>query len=377
MADEQSSQDKSEKPSEQKLKKSKQDGQVVRSKDLASMISLLVTLFVLKIFSGYFFDTLSQLFALSYPDFEHKGLPVADLPLLLARAILLLLVLLAPLLITPILVVLASMVPGGWVFSSKNFSFKLEKLNPIKGLGRIVALQNWAELAKSLIKVTVLLVVGYTLIRAAMPEFIALQNTNVFSAINASLQLAFNLMLVLLVVFVVFSFIDIPLQRFFFLKKLRMTKQELKEEHKNQEGRPEIKAKIKQLQRQLLHRQISKTLKTADVVIVNPEHYAVAIKYDTQKAQAPYVVAKGTDETALYIKQLAAKYALEVVSVPPLARAVYFTTQVQQQIPAPLYTAVAYVLSYVMQLRAYRQGRRKKPQLPTDLPIPAHLAQRV
>jgi flagellar biosynthetic protein FlhB len=115
-------------------------------------------------------------------------------------------------------------------------------------------------------------------------------------------------------------------------------------------------------------------LKKADVVIVNPQHYAVALKYDPQKAQAPYVLAKGADEMALYIRKIAAGHELEVIELPPLARAIYFTTQVNQQIPAPLYTAVARVLTYVLQLRAYRQGRRAKPQLPDNLNIPASMA---
>lgn len=376
MAEEQGSQEKSEKPSAQKLKKSKSEGQVARSKDVATMVSLLVTLLLLKIFAGYFFDVLSEVFALSFADFEHQDLAAEDLKLLLARCILLLSLFLLPLAITPFFVVLVSLIPGGWTFASKNFMPNLGKLNPIKGIGRMFSMQNLSELLKSIVKIGVLLAVGWVLITGYLPEFISLQNTHLTNAVIKSLSLAFDLMLVLMMVFVIFSFIDIPLQQFFFLKKLRMSKQELKEEHKNQEGKPEVKAKIKQLQRQLLHRQISKTLKTADVVIVNPEHYAVAIKYDTKKAQAPYVVAKGTDETALYIKQLSAKFGLDVVEVPPLARAIYFTTQVQQQIPAPLFTAVAYVLSYVMQMRSYRQGRRKKPVLPSHLPIPAHLAQR-
>ena len=179
-----------------------------------------------------------------------------------------------------------------------------------------------------------------------------------------------------MLIFVVFSFIDIPLQRYFFLKKMRMTKQERKEEHKNQEGRPEVKARIKQLQRQMLQRQISKVIKNADVVIVNPTHYAVALKYDTKKAAAPFVLAKGVDETALYMRQMAKKHELEVVEIPPLARAIYFTTQINQQIPAPLYTAVAHVLTYILQLKAWRQGRRSKPELASNLPIPDSLANR-
>ena len=155
-----------------------------------------------------------------------------------------------------------------------------------------------------------------------------------------------------------------------------MTKQERKEEHKNQEGRPEVKARIKQLQRQLAQRQISRVIKDADVVIVNPTHYAVALKYDPKKAETPFVIARGVDETALYIRKLAQANNLEVVELPPLARAIYFSTQVNQQIPAPLYTAVAHVLTYILQLKAWKQGRRAKPKLASDIHIPEELFNR-
>jgi flagellar biosynthetic protein FlhB len=178
-------------------------------------------------------------------------------------------------------------------------------------------------------------------------------------------------------VFVLFALIDIPLQRFFFLKKMRMTKQERKEEHKSQEGSPEVRARIRQLQQQLAQRRINKVLKDADAVIVNPRHFAVALKYDMKKAPAPYVIAKGVDETALYIRKMAQAYELEVIELPPLARAIYFSTQINQQIPIQLYTAVAHVLSYFVQLKAWKQGRRGKPKLAHNIPIPNDMVNRV
>ncbi|CAE6963770.1 flagellar biosynthesis protein FlhB [Ectopseudomonas khazarica] len=376
MSEQNSGQEKTEEASAHKLKKSKEDGQVARSKDLSTTISLIATLFILKFSAGLFMEGLSDSFRLSYIQFGHSEIGLDDLDTLLGYNLLVFIKLLSPLLLTSLLVVALSLVPGGWVFSAKNFAPKLSKLNPITGLGRIVSAQNWSELLKSILKVLVLLAVGYVLVRAALPQLIALQRSSVLEAISAALDLTFNLTLCLMLIFVVFSFIDIPLQRYFFLKKMRMTKQERKEEHKNQEGRPEVKARIKQLQRQMLQRQISKVIKNADVVITNPTHYAVALKYDTKKAQAPFVLAKGVDETALYMRQMAAKHELEVVEVPPLARAIYFTTQVNQQIPAPLYTAVAHVLTYILQLKAWRQGRRSKPQLASNLPIPDSLANR-
>lgn len=376
MSEQSSGQEKTEEASAHKLKKSKEDGQVARSKDLSTTISLLATLFILKFSAGLFLEGLSDSFRLSYIQFGHSEIGLDDLDTLLGYNMLVFIKLLAPMLLTSVLVVALSLVPGGWVFSAKNFAPKLSKLNPITGLGRIFSAQNWSELLKSVLKVLVLLGVGYVLVRAALPELIALQRSSVVQAISAALNLTFNLILCLMLVFVLFSFIDIPLQRYFFLKKMRMTKQERKEEHKNQEGRPEVKARIKQLQRQMLQRQISKVIKNADVIIVNPTHYAVALKYDSKKAAAPFVLAKGVDETALYMRQMAKKHELEVLEIPPLARAIYFTTQINQQIPAPLYTAVAHVLTYILQLKAWRQGRRSKPQLASNLPIPDSLANR-
>ena len=376
MSEQHSSQEKTEEASQQKLKKSRDDGQVARSKDLSTTISLLVTLFVLKFSVVMFYQGLQDSFRLSYLDFRHSEVGLDDLSLILGHNLLIFIKLLAPLLLTPLLVVVLSLVPGGWVFAAKNFQPKFSKLNPISGLARMFSAQSWSELLKSLLKILLLLAVACLLIVDAMPKLFALQRTDVFTAIGSALSLTFDMTLTLLLVFVLFSFIDIPLQRFFFLKKMRMTKQERKEEHKNQEGRPEVKARIKQLQRQMLQRQINRVIKKADVVIVNPQHFAVVLKYDPKKAQAPYVLAKGLDETALYIRKMAQAHELEVLELPPLARAIYFSTQVNQQIPAPLYTAVAHVLTYILQLKAYRQGRRSKPKLASNFHIPESMANR-
>jgi len=153
-----------------------------------------------------------------------------------------------------------------------------------------------------------------------------------------------------------------------------MSKREVKEEHKTSEGRPEVRQRIRQLQAQLAKRSLRKAVPGADVVIVNPEHYAVALKYDEKRAEAPFLVAKGVDEMALYIRQIATERGIEVVPLPPLARAIYNTSQVNQQIPAALYQAVARVLSYVLQIQAFRNGRRSsEPVLPGDLVVPQNL----
>jgi len=369
-----SAQEKTEQASAQKLRKSREDGQVTRSKDLSTTVSLFGTLFVLKLTFAAFYQGLQESFRLSFLNFHASEISLEDLSLVMGHNLGLFVRLLTPLLVTSVLVVLFSLVPGGWMFVAKNFYPKFSKLNPITGLGRIVSAQNWVELLKSLAKIGVLLGVAWVLVSAAVPELIALQRTSLLTAIGTAFAKLFDTLLSLLGVFVVFAIIDVPIQKYFFLKKLRMTKQERKEEHKNQEGRPEVKARIKQIQRQISQRQIGKVMKDADAVIVNPQHYAVALKYDIKKAQAPYVIAKGVDDMALYIRKMAKDNALEIIEIPPLARAIYFSTQVNQQIPAPLYVAVAHVLTYILQLKAYKTGLRAKPELPRNLPIPERMA---
>ena len=364
-----SAQEKTEEASAQKLRKSREDGQTVRSKDLSTTVSLIATLFILKLVFSSYYHGLEESFRISFLNFHSSEITQEDLGLILSHNLLLFVKILAPLLLTSLLVVVFSLIPGGWLFVAKNFYPKFSKLNPITGLARIFSKQNWVELLKSMVKIAVLIAVAWILISDAIPQLTALQRTSLPTAIGTAFSMVFNVILALMGVFVVFSAIDVPIQKYFHLKKLRMTKQERKEEHKNQEGRPEVKARIKQIQRQ-----ISKVIKDADAVIVNPQHYAVAIKYDNKKAQAPFVIAKGVDDMALYIRKMAAANQLEVLEIPPLARAIYFTTQVNQQIPAPLYAAVAHVLTYILQLKAYKSGMRAKPQMPHNLPIPESMA---
>lgn len=172
------------------------------------------------------------------------------------------------------------------------------------------------------------------------------------------------------ILFVFFALIDVPLAKKMFTKGLKMTKQEVKEEYKNQEGKPEVKARIRRLQRQMAMGQIRKVVPKADVVITNPTHYAVALQYDQSRAAAPFVVAKGTDEIALYIRQVAAESNIEVVEFPKLARSVYYTTQVNQQIPFQLYRAIAHVLTYVLQMKHWRDGSQARPSLNRHISIP-------
>jgi flagellar biosynthetic protein FlhB len=368
--------DKTEKASAQKLKKAREEGQVVRSRDLATAIGILVSLKLFALMLPDYLESFRALFRLVFVPLGETGAIENAMSVVFMAATLLLIKMLLPLAVIPVAIILGGLVPGGWIMSGKNLAPKAERLSPMKNLGNLFTQKHAIGVATSIAKAAVL---GYVLVhvsRSSVSAYIELQRLPLMDAIGRGAALMFDGLMALVSVFVIFAVLDVPIQAFQFAKNQRMSKQDQKEEHKSSEGRPEIKQRVRQLQRQLAQRNVNKTVPTADVVIVNPEHYAVALKYDTNRAEAPFVVAKGMDEMALYIKSVAAKHRIETVSLPPLARAIYNTSQVQQQIPAQLYQAVSQVLNYVLQLNAFRDGRRNAPpRFPMDVAVPSHLSE--
>jgi flagellar biosynthetic protein FlhB len=278
-----------------------------------------------------------------------------------------------PLAVVPLAIIVGSLVPGGWVFNPGHMQPKLERFNPIAHLGRIFSTKHASEVLTPIAKSVVLCLVLYVFCRDSVERYVSLQAMTLDQALVFGAGLLSDGVMSLCTVFIIFALIDVPLQTFMFLRGQRMSKRELKEEYKESEGSPEIKQRIRQLQRQFARRSVRKSVPDADAVIVNPEHYAVAIRYDEKRSDAPFVVAKGMDEMALYIKEVAAEHEVPVITMPPLARAIYHTSQINQQIPVALYRAVAQVLNYVLQLKAFRSGRRQSaPHLP-DVAVPSHL----
>ena len=372
---ESSSADKSEKPSQQKLRKARDEGQVSRSRDLATALGIVISLKVVIFMVPSYLDDFRSLFAQGFALYDSEGALDNVWSQTFGMTMALTLKMLLPLAIVPVMAVLGGLIPGGWVLSGKNLKPKFERLSPAKNLGKLVTPKHWSDTAVSLLKACTLLLVLWHVCRASAPDHVQLQAQTLDTALLAGANLMVDGVMAMVVVFIVFAAIDVPLQSFFFMRNQRMTKQEVKEEHKSNEGRPEIKSRMRQLQRQMAQRSVRKSVPTADVVIVNPEHYAVALKYDENRAEAPFVVAKGVDEMALFIRQVAAEHGIETVPLPPLARAIYRTSQVNQQIPMPLYQAVAQVLTYVLQLKAFRSGQRhREPLLPTDLAVPEQLS---
>ena len=370
-----SSGDKSEKPSQQKLRKAREEGQIVRSRDLATAIGIIVSLKLVVFLVPQYLDDFRTLFSQGFALYGSEGAIDNVWSQTFTMTMLLIVKMMVPLLVVPLSAIIGSMIPGGWSVTTKHWMPRMDRLSPAKNLGRIVTPKHLSDTAVSVLKACTILAVLWHVGRSTAAEHVALQAMTLDRAIAAGAVLLLDGVMAMVVVFIIFAVIDVPVQAFFFQRGQRMTKQEVKEEHKSNEGRPEVKSRIRQLQRQMAQRGVRKSVPTADVIIVNPEHFSVALKYDDRRAEAPYVVAKGIDEMAFYIRRIAAEHNIETVALPPLARAIYHTSQVNQQIPMPLYHAVAQVLTYVLQLKAFRTGQRvREPLLPTDLAVPEHLS---
>lgn len=364
-----SSEEKTEKPSAQKLRKARQEGQIPRSKDMGLAASLFAAFMVISSSFPWYEDFVRESFtsvhqyAQNINDTDIIGQFLEHHLLILGKFILTLLPM-------PVAALFASLVPGGWLFLPKKILPDFSKLSPLKGIGRLFSTDHLVDTGKMTLKAIVLLVMLWISVRNNVAAFLGLQELHFKQAVSDGLALYSSIMRNFVILFVFFALIDVPLAKKMFTKGLKMTKQEVKEEYKNQEGKPEVKARIRRLQRQMAMGQIRKVVPKADVVITNPTHYAVALQYDQSRAAAPFVVAKGTDEIALYIRQVAAESNIEVVEFPKLARSVYYTTQVNQQIPFQLYRAIAHVLTYVLQMKHWRDGSQARPSLNRHISIP-------
>lgn len=368
MAGQNSSQDKSEQPTEQRRRKARREGQVARSKDLNTLVLLLLGGLVLWWQTAALGTFFRRLFTLT------MELPVAatqEPARMLEQALMATLWALLPVFLTiSVLLVLAGLVPGGLLFSWDSLQPRLSRINPLSGLKRMFSKQALVELFKSMLKVTLLGGTLGVLFVSQWQRLVFLGRLPLETGFGQGLGLLVLAVLSLCAALALIAILDVPFQQWSMNQKLKMTKQEVKEEQKNTEGRPEIKQRIRQIQFQMATGRIEQRVPDADVVIVNPTHYAVALKYDPERAEAPFVIAKGTDALAARIRELARLHDLEVISLPPLTRALYHSTRVDQQVPAGLYNAVAYVLTHVLQLKAWREGRGRKPGALPELRIP-------
>ncbi len=262
---------------------------------------------------------------------------------------------------------------GGWVFSTKALMPQFAKLNPIKGISNLFSKNALVELIKSIAKSVLVATVAYFVIANDLKPILSLSSMPIESSITEVNQLMTHGFITIVCALLFIAAIDVPYQLYHYANKHKMTKEEVKQESKESEGNPEIKAKIRQQQREMARRRMMSKIPNADVVITNPTHYAVAIKYQDEGMSAPIVVAKGADAVALKIREIAAEHRIITLESPKLARALYAHTELDQEIPEALYAAVAEVLAYVFQLRTFNQQGGYRPDVPKALPVPDEL----
>jgi flagellar biosynthetic protein FlhB len=359
--------DKSEKPSPGKLRKAREKGDIPRSKEVNLAVSLVMALVMM----GLFFPYYRELIQASFQAVRQMADRIQDdgaLHQFMLTQVLIIMKFIVTLIPIPFAAALSTLVPGGWIFVLTRIKPDFKKLNPISGVKRMFSMQHYVEVLKMIAKCLLMLALLWSTITGNLTAMMDLQGLFLRDAINQGLHLFESMMRLFILTIVLFAVIDVPLTKFVFTKKMKMSKKEVRDEHKNNEGNPQVKGRIRNLQRQMAMGQINKQVPLADVVITNPTHFAVALKYDPKKAAAPYVVAKGVDDVALYIRSVAGKHKIDVVEFPPLARAVYRSTRINQQIPAALFRPIAQVLTYVMQLQTWRSGQGEKPRLDTQLP---------
>ena len=274
--------------------------------------------------------------------------------------------LLAPIFAVALVATLAApLATGGLHFSGQALGFKGSRLDPLAGVGRMFSMRSLVELAKALLKVTVIAVAAAIVLRNGFPALVSLSTAPLKSAASSALDLTGLAALALAAALAGIGMIDLPYQIWDWHKRQRMTREELKQEYKESEGSPEVKVKVRQMQAQIARRRMMADVPTADVVVTNPTHFAVALKYDDRKHGAPIVVAKGVDHVATQIREIAKKSKVTLLEAPPLARALYRTTEIGAEIPSALYVAVAQVLAYVFQLRRAAEGLGPDPEKPT------------
>ena len=344
--------ERTEEPSQKLLQDARERGQVPRSRELTNFATMIGGSATLVAIGGALADRLSQMMrhGLAIDPQELRD-PDAMLALL-GEACMSALTVLLPVFAALIgLVLLASLILGGWNFSTRAMTPDFARLSPLVGLKRLFGLRGASELGKALLKCLVVGGVCAAIVSWIFGDVLALGRMAPRAAIGRGAGLVSWAFVWLCVSLVLVAIVDVPLQLFQFKRALRMTRQELRDEAKESDGRPETKQRIRHVQQQMARRRMMHKVPTADVVLVNPTHFAVALKYDPQKMRAPRVLAKGVDLVAQNIRRIAEEHQVPIFESPKLTRALYRSTDLNKEIPAGLYVAVAQVLSYIFRVR--------------------------
>lgn len=365
-------QEKTQEPTPKRLEDARKKGQTARSKELSTMMVLLSASTALYYLGG---PTSRDLMLIMREHFVIRRESLYDssalFPSLLDACAEALLIIIPLLMVSFVIAIASPMMIGGWSFSTSAMAFKMDKMNPIKGIGRIFSVKSIVELIKALAKFSIVLFVACMILYTNYESYLYLGTQDFISGINNSASLLVIAFIILSSSLIVIALVDVPFQIWDHTRQLKMTHQEIKDEMKQTEGMPEVKQKIREKQRELSERRMMDEVPTADVIIVNPSHYSVAIRYDDSRASAPIVIAKGVDFVALQIRNIANTNNIPIVSSPPLARAIYYNTEINDEIPAGLFLAIAKVLAYIYGLNAAEKLRKEHEldglQIPDDL----------
>ncbi len=365
--------DKSEQPTDSKLKKAKEKGQIPRSRELTSLMILLVGILLFWVMGTHFVSKLKAIIQhamlVAHRTDDDKQIIFNLINLLTAGfwAIL-------PIFVGLVIVaIIAPLSVGGLLFSLQSIKPNLGKLNPISGFKRLFSLRIFSELFKSILKVVLIAFAAALFLIHQFPNMLALPSMYLNNALSQVMQLLIYASLLIVLALIPMVGFDIFYQIWSNLKKLKMSKQEVKDEFKEQEGNPQIKGRIRQMQQAIARRRMMKDVPKANVIVTNPTHYAVALQYDEKTMSAPKILAKGTDNIASKIKQIAQEHQIPQLEAPPLARALYRHGEIGKSIPAELYAAVAQILAWVYQLKRWHRYGGEKPLKPTNLSIPESL----
>lgn len=366
--------EKTESATPRRLEKAREEGQIVRSRELNTFMLLAAGVAALWFSGEQLFQTLSGVLRSGLWFDLRVGQDTAVMTSVAVGSAWAVVKGIAPVFVTLVVVaIFSSVVLGGFMFSTKALEAKFERLNPLKGIARMFSAQTLVELVKTLLKAGVIGLIGASVIMHYEDEMISLMQATPTEALARGLQLVALCCALIVASLLLIVAIDTPWQLWSHYKKLRMSREDVRQEHKESEGDPHVKGRIRQQQRSMARRRMMSEVPTADVVITNPTHYAVALKYRDGQGGAPRLIAKGAGMVAARIRQLAEEHRVPMLSAPPLARALHHNVELGQEIPAELYSAVAEVLAWVYQLRAWHPGFGIEPPRPANLPVPVDL----
>lgn len=371
MSDDSSDEEKTEQATPRRLDKAREEGQVVRSRELTTLLLLLGGLIGIWLMGAHVTDRMATVMQQAFVFERNQGFDtrvmLAHVRELAAHS---LFASLPFFLLLCVVALGAPMLLGGWMMSAKSMTPQLSKLNPLKGLKRMFSSQILAELGKALAKSLLVGGVGIAFLLEHRGDLIALMSTSITQSLGRSMSLTIAACGVMILALTVVALIDMPYQIWSHGKKLRMTKDEVKREHKESEGDPQVKGRIRSQQQAMARNRMMSKVPEADVVITNPTHYAVALRYDQARMSAPRVIAKGAGPIAARIRDLGETHRVPQLEAPPLARALYRHVDLDQEIPGPLYAAVAEVLAWAMRLKQSRADDMTPPPHPEYLPVP-------